>query len=381
MLIWMIVAFVFILGPLLFLHELGHFWAAKRNGIPVKEFGFGLGPRIFKLFERDGTEYTIRAIPFAAFVLMAGEEEVGIEKGVMDAPRKAKFAAFAAGPAANIIATIVLLWLAYLFGPPAFHQVSIAEVDANSPAEAAGLLVNDLILQANATEIGGAGELAAFTGEHLGQTINLLIERDGQELTTELIPRKEGEYNPDIEGPIGIRMSTLNGPPDPQNVFTAGVSAAKDFWSQIEMIARFPSMVANAARMSAEKADTGEVLAPEEDIRNYRPMGIYGILQLVGFSLKTGVMKGYLFFVFQTAAMISMALGVTKLLPIPALDGGGLAFIALDWFSETVFRRRINPEKEILFHAVGLIVLLLLMVVITWQDIVNPLIEFPTPIP
>jgi len=140
-------------------------------------------------------------------------------------------------------------------------------------------------------------------------------------------------------------------------------------------------MLVNAIQVSAEKADTGEALAPEEDIRNYRPMGIYGILQVVAFSLKTGITEGYLFFVLQTAAMISMALGTTNLLPIPALDGGRLAFIGLDWISEKLFKHKINPEKEILFHAVGLMVLLLLMVIITWQDIVNPLIQFPTPTP
>jgi regulator of sigma E protease len=82
--------------------------------------------------------------------------------------------------------------------------------------------------------------------------------------------------------------------------------------------------------------------------------------------------------------LISIALGVTNLLPLPALDGGRILFVVLDWLSEKILRRKINPEKEILVHGIGIMVLLLLMVVITWQDIVNPLIQFspsstPTP--
>jgi regulator of sigma E protease len=381
MLIWMLVAFVFMLGPVMFLHELGHFWAAKRNGIPVEEFGFGLGPKVLTLFERGGTEYTVRAIPFAAFVRLTGEQEAGIKGGLMDAPRRSKLAVFLAGPGMNIAVTLVLLWIGYLFGPPGFTRVAVAEVDPNSPAEMAGLQPDDIILKADDVEIETTDDLATYTSEHLGIPILLTIERDGSVRELEVTPRTEGEYNPEVEGPMGILMQVRTGPPAPENPFKAVASAVKDFGGQVEMIVSFPKMVIHAARVSAEKGDTGEVLLPQEDIRNFRPVGIIGILQLMGLTLQTGVTEGYIFYIFQTAALISMALGVTNLLPIPGLDGGHLFFITLDWLSEKILNRRISPEKEIIFHAVGLMVLLVLMVLITWQDIINPLIEFPTPTP
>jgi regulator of sigma E protease len=381
MLIWMVVAFVFILGPVMFIHELGHFWAAKRKGIPVEEFGFGLGPKVVTLFERGGTEYTIRAIPFAAFVRLTGEQEAGAKGGLMDAPRRSKLTVFLAGPGMNIGATLVLLWIGYLFGPPGFTQIAVAEVNPNSPAEMAGLKVDDVILRADDVEIETTNDLATYTADHLGIPMVLTIERDGRVEELAVTPRGEGEYNPENEGPIGIVMRVRAGPPAPQNLVKATGSAVKDFGSQVEMIISFPSMLIHAARISAEKGDSGEILLPQEDIRNFRPVGIVGILQLMALTLQTGVTEGYIFYIFQTAAMISMALGMTNLLPIPGLDGGHIFFVALDWLSEKILKRRISPDKEIIFHAVGLMFLLVLMVVITWQDIINPLIEFPTPTP
>jgi len=209
------------------------------------------------------------------------------------------------------------------------------------------------------------------------------VERDGREIEIELTPRTEGEYDSQVEGPIGIRMYTDAGPPDPQNVFQAGGSAVKEFGEHIEEIIHFPGMLARAWKASAERDDTGAPLSPEEDLRNFRPVGIYAILQLIALTLQTGILGGYWIFVFQMAGFFSMALGITNLLPLPALDGGRMFFAVLDWFSEKLLRRNINPEREVLVHAIGMVVLLLLMAVITWQDIVNPipLLQFPTPTP
>ena len=381
MFIWMVVAFVFILGPLLFVHELGHFWAAKRNGVPVLEFGFGLGPKLVTLFRRGETEYTIRAIPFAAFVRPAGEEDASLENSVLNAPRRVKLAFFAAGPAANIIAMLVLLWVAYLFGPPAFTRVAVMSIRPNSPAEAAGLKVNDLILQADGVKMEDTDAIQEFTQAHLGQEITWLVERDGEEVEIRVTPRKEGEYDPDIEGPIGFSMSMVDtGPPAGQNVIQAAGSTLKDFVQVLEDTVSLPGRVVQALRTASEGVD-GADIPPEEDLRYLRPLGIYGILQLIAIMLKVGVTEGYLFYVFRVAGLISMALGITNLLPIPALDGGRILFVVLDWLSECIFHRRINPEREILIHAIGLVLLLVLMAVITWQDIVDPLIQFPTPTP
>ena len=383
---WMIGAFVFILGPLLFLHELGHYWAAKKLGVPVEEFGFGLGPKLITLFTRGGTEYTIRAIPFAAFVRMAGEEEVGPEGGLMTAPRKTRFGVSAAGPGMNIIVALILLWIAYLFGPPTFTRVAITHVVQGAPADQAGLEVGDLVLQADDVVIESFDDLADHTQDNLGQPITLLIERDERERSVQLTPRGEGEYDPETEGPMGIGMGMVEtGPPAPQGILQAGRSAVNDFVGVIDGYINFPRMLARAFEARAESIETGAPVAPEEDLRNFRPIGIYGILQLISVTLETGLMEGYWIYIFRMAGFFSLVLGLSNLLPLPALDGGRILFVILDWVSEKIFRRKINPEKEVLVHAIGLVVLLLLMFVITWQDIFNPIpllqTATPTPLP
>jgi regulator of sigma E protease len=384
MFVWMLGAFVFILGPLLFLHELGHYWAAKRLGVPVEEFGFGLGPKLITLFTRNGTEYTIRAIPFAAFVRMAGEEEIGPEEGLMTAPRGTRFGVAAAGPVMNIVASLFLIWGAYLFGPPAYTRVAVTHVVPGAPADTAGLRIGDLVLQADDVVIEDFEDLAGYTQSHLGESVTLLIERDGEEKTVQLIPRREGEYDPDTEGPMGIGMGMVEtGPPVPQGVLEAGSSAIKDFAGVIEGYVNFPRMLVRALEAREESIETGIPVSPEEDLRNFRPIGIFGILQLISYPLEIGITGGYWIYIFRMAGFFSLVLGLSNLLPLPALDGGRILFVIIDWISETIFRRKINPEKEIIIHAVGLIVLLLLMFVITWQDIFNPipLLQTPTPTP
>lgn len=379
---WMIVAFLFILGPLLFLHELGHFWAAKVNGIAVEEFGFGLGPKLTTLFRRDGTDYTIRAIPFAAFVRIAGEEDPSLAEGMMNAPRRTRFLISAAGPTMNIVAVLVILWIAYLFGPPAFTRVVLTHIEASSPAEAAGLLPQDIVLQVDAIEVSSTADFGDYTATRKGQPVTLLVERNDDELEVVLTPRKDGEYDPRVEGPIGVGMRTVDaGPADSQNVFEAAGSAIREFADYVEMTAQFPGMLVRAIQAKAENAQTGAPIAPEEDLRNFRPVGIFGILQLIGATLQAGVTEGYWFYIFRVGGFISMALGTTNLLPLPGMDGGRILFVILDWLSEKILHRRINPEREVLIHALGIMVLLVLMVVITWQDIANPLIQFPSPTP
>jgi len=384
MLGWMIGAFIFILGPLMFLHEVGHFLAAKKFGIPVEEFGFGLGPKLATLFTRNGTEYTIRAIPFAAFVRLLGEEEGDSEEGLMNAPRKARFGVAAAGPLMNIVVAVVLLWVAYLFGPPALSRIAITDVVPGAPAESAGIQVGDLMLQADEVMLEHYAALADYTQTKLGQPITLLIERDGEEMTLLVTPRQKGEYDPAVEGPIGIAMRMVEtGPAVSQGFIEAGRSAMEDFVGVIEGYISFPRMLVRAFEARAESIETGTAPSPEEDLRNFRPIGIYGILQLIGVTLQTGILGGYWIYIFRMAGLFSMFLGLTNLLPLPALDGGRIFFVLLDWLSETLFRRKINPEKEMLVHGIGMMVLLLLMFVITWQDIVNPipLLQFPTPTP
>ncbi len=384
MFIWMVVAFVFILGPLMFAHELGHFWGARRFGIPVEEFGFGLGPKLVTLFKRNGTEFTLRAIPFAAFVRVAGEEDPDADEGLMNAPRQARFGVAVAGPAMNLGVALILFWMAYLIGPPALTRVAVTAVVPGAPADEAGILVGDLVLEANGNEIEDYSELADLTRENMGRPMTLHLDRDGELVTLQVTPRTEGEYDPATEGPLGIGMRMVEtGPAVSQGVIGSIKLAAEDFAGVIEGYVDFPGLLIRAFEARAENQETGAPIAPEEDLRNFRPIGIYGILQLIAMNLQSGFVEGYWIYIFRMAGVFSMLLGLTNLLPLPALDGGRMLFVAMDWFSETVFHRKINPEREVLVHAVGMVVLLVLMVVITWQDIVNPipLLQTITPTP
>jgi regulator of sigma E protease len=352
--LWAIAGFLLVLTPIVLVHELGHFWAAKLSKIKVDEFGFGLPPRMFKIAERNGTIYSVNWIPVGGFVRPAGEDNPDVPGGLASASKRARLFVLSAGSGANFIFAIFLFWLALVIGPPA---IAIDDVKPGSPAMEAGLMSGDTILQVNGEQVDNSSVLVNTVYENAGEPVELLISRNGQEMTLTIVPRRPGEFDPAVDGPLGVGLTNAT---DGQRLSTNPVDAVGGsfgfMWEYISIYGRLPSMLIN-----------GEITAQEA-----RPVSIVGISQIAGQAAESSVSTGNLYPLLSIAAFISIALGLTNLLPIPALDGGRIMFVLI----EAVRGRRIEPEREGMVHVIGMLVLLGLMAFLIVQDIFNPLIPF-----
>lgn len=347
--LWAIGGFLIILTPLVIIHELGHFWAAKLSKIRVEEFGFGLPPRAVKLFERNGTVYTLNWIPVGGFVRPAGEDNPDVPGGLAGASKKARVFVLAAGSGMNFIAALVFFWLALVLGAPA---VQISDVSPDSPAAVAGLQSGDIILKADGSLVMNSNTLVNTVFERAGMPLELLIMRDGEEIAVNVTPRRTGEYDPETEGPLGVGL--MSGPPIRRNPIDAMNGSMRFMWEYITLYVRLPSMLIN-----------GEI-SPQEA----RPVSIVGISQIAGEAAEVSANNRTLYPILTMASFISLALGITNLLPIPALDGGRILFVLI----EAIRGRRIEPEREGMVHVIGMLVLLALMAILIFQDIVNPIL-------
>jgi len=348
-LLWAIGGFLIILTPIVILHELGHFWAAKLSKIRVEEFGFGLPPRAVKLFERNGTVYSLNWIPVGGFVRPAGEDNPDVPGGLAAASKKARIFVLAAGSGMNFITAILFFWLALVLGAPA---VQVDGVNPGSPADVAGFQSGDVILKADGRMVMNSNTLINTVYDRAGLPVEVLVMRDGEEVALNVTPRRAGEYDPETEGPLGIGLAL--GPSIRRNPIDAMSGSLSFMWEYVTLYARLPSMLMN-----------GEISPAEA-----RPVSIVGISQIAGEAAETSASGRTLYPILTMASFISVALGITNLLPIPALDGGRILFVLI----EAIRGRRIEPEREGMVHVIGMLVLLVLMAVLIVQDLINPIL-------
>lgn len=350
-LFWAIGGFLIVLTPIVLVHELGHFWAARLSNIRVEEFGFGLPPRALKITERKGTIFSLNWIPLGGFVRPAGEDDPSVPGGLAGASKRARFFVLVSGAGANFIMALVVFWVSFMIGTPA---VAIAAVNSGTPAEAAGLQAGDVVLEVE-------GELAVSTSviatpmyENGGRPVDMLISRDGQKILLSVVPRQEGMYDAANEGPLGVQLSmAATGERIRRNPVAALSASGEAVWNYVALFFRVPAMLASG-EMSAQDA---------------RPLSIIGISQISGQAVEATATNRDLFPLLTMTAFINVALGLTNLLPIPALDGGRILFVLI----EAVRGRRIEPEREGMVHIVGMLVLLGLMVLLIVNDLVNPI--------
>lgn len=186
--IWTILQFIFFFGFLIFIHELGHMLVAKAVGIEVEEFGFGYPPKLAKLFTWKGTEFTLNWIPFGGFVRLKGEHEsVDEPGGLLNAPKWKRFLVLIAGATMNFIFGIILLIVMFsVAGGQDTSKVMVAEVAPNSPAQAAGLEVGDVITRVGDYDIASFEDISAATSKYLDIPVELTYERNGISNTVEI---------------------------------------------------------------------------------------------------------------------------------------------------------------------------------------------------
>jgi regulator of sigma E protease len=348
--------FIIVFGFMLFFHEGGHFLFARLFGIEVEEFGFGFPPRLVRLFTWKGTEFTLNWIPFGAFVRPKGENDPEVPGGLAAANPWKRLGVLFGGPVMNIVIGILVFSLVFMqVGAPNTSKVAIVGVSENSPAASAGLQSGDLITRIGTTDITqGMEELSAIVKANLGNEIELTYQRDGESATVKITPR----VNPPAgEGALGITMSN---PYEPITWLQALPTAGKAAYQQTVQLVTLPFQLARGS------------VSPDET-RMVGPKGMFDIYQQAHQLDKEAPSqpnKLPAVNVLWLIGTLSVALGLTNLLPIPALDGGRILFV----LPELIFHKKVPQQYENLIHFIGFALLLLLMAYITLQDFINPIV-------
>jgi regulator of sigma E protease len=342
---WALTLFLFSL--LLFVHEFGHFIMAKLTRVKVEEFGFGFPPRLLKLFAWQGTDFTVNAIPFGAFVRPRGEDDPSVEGGLAAASKRVRTAVLLGGVLANLLVAILAYTITFKIAFP--EAVVLDSVVPNAPAEQAGLQAGDKILSVDGQHIRNTQEVIAYIYDHLGTQITIRYERDGEEADAQLTPRTAW---PEDQGPSGLVLTMVYS--DRHGWLEALREGLYTMGDQVVLLLQLPAMI----------------LRGQANLSAARPVGPVGIVDVTEQIVDAARESNQWVFILNWIGMINLALAVGNILPIPALDGGRLLFVFLEW----IRGKRINPEKERMVHAYSLLILLAFMLLITYLDIFFPVI-------
>jgi len=333
-----LIEFILGLAALIFIHELGHFIAARLLNVEVEEFGIGFPPRLVKLFEHQGTVFSLNWIPLGGFVRPKGENDPEVPGGLAAASPWVRLGVLFAGPLMNILVGILIgILLFYTLGDRITDKVIVSYTTPGSPAEQAGLQPGDLFLTANDKTIDSVEKLQTLIAENLGKPVQIMIQRGEQQIAITVTPRANP---PEGEGPMGV---ALDNPTRPVSLATASYRGVYAAFENVRGILMLP------VRMIS-----GEATAQEGRLVGYK--GMYDIYQRV---------QSPLWFFM----MISISLGIMNLLPIPALDGGRILLT----LPEIIIRKRVPTKYENAIHLIGFSLLLMLLIYINLQDFLNPI--------
>ena len=356
-----VIELIIILGVMIFLHELGHFAAALLLGIPVEEFGFGYPPKMLTLFHWRDTEFTLNWIPFGGFVRPRGEDDVEVEGGIESQPPWKRLIMLLAGATMNFITGILVF--AILFtqtGGVEVKGILVSQVLEDSPAEEAGLLAEDVILSANGMPMYDLDEMINIIDMSPNQELIFEIERAGEVFDLPITPALVDEGDGQIGAGLTYAVNEV-----PLNIFQATGYSFRTVGEMIKLTIQVPSMLISG-QVSAEEA---------------RISGPVGIGQMLGQAREadieqqqTGQADAFFANTMWLVGAIAVGLGFANLLPLPALDGGRIVFVLLEW----IFGRRLNPKLETVIHGVGFILIIALSFIVALNDIFNP-VNLPLP--
>jgi regulator of sigma E protease len=347
-----ILSFVLVMGVIVFVHELGHFISAKRSNIIVDEFGLGMPPRVVKLAERDGTIYSLNALPIGGFVRMRGEDDPTIPGSFAAASKKARTLTLLAGALMNFALAIVLFASrTAIMGVPDTTRTGalVAVVAVGSPAEQAGLRPEDRIVMAGDTQIDSLQALQNHTQQHKGELVTYVIARsvDGAETLTKvaMTPRVNP---PEGQGALGIQIGEA----------MRRATLGEIIWSGLQMTGQIIWLTFSLPVM---------LLTQGASIGELGLMGPVGIAATTGDVVRSAIATDTLLPVIWFTGLLSVAIGITNLLPIPGLDGGRLIFVVV----EAIRGKRVEPAQEGLIHLLGIGVLLFLVGIVTIREVTS----------
>lgn len=351
--------FLVILTILVFVHEWGHYWIARRAGVKVEVFSIGFGPELFGWTAKDGTRWKFCALPLGGYVKMFGDmnpASVGIDDRPMTAaerrgafqyqPLRWRAAIVAGGPLANFLFAILVLTGLFTFvGQPVTPSVIGAVVDG-APAASAGLAVGDKVLTVDGQSVGRFEDIQRIVQARPGQRLPVEVERGGERLTLTVT--------------AGVRTveDRFGGT---QQLGYFGIGAG-----QGQMVKHDPLTAATQAVSETWNITTGTLHALGQMIRGERDTkeigGVLRIAQMSGEVAKTSTVS-----VLWFLALLSINLGLINLMPVPVLDGGHLLYYA----AEGIMRRPLGKRVQEVGAAIGLTAILGLMVFATWNDLVQ----------
>jgi regulator of sigma E protease len=344
-----LVYFIILLGVLIFVHELGHFIAAKSMGVRVVTFSLGFGPRIVGKKIGD-TDYRLSAFPLGGYVRMTGDDPSQAptkeERPYSFLTQKTwkKIAIVGAGPLFNLVFAIGILWIVFTAGVPVIDPV-LGELKRGYPAEAAGLKSGDRIISINGATVDNWESMAEIITGSGGKPLEFVIMRDNAKTTVEVVPVFE-EGLSDIMTPQKKYMIGITPSGDYHVVKYGVLSAAAEGFSETGRLIYLTFLVIG-------KMFTGEVA-----LNNLG--GPILIAKVAGEAARLGIMP-YIHFM----ALISINLAILNLLPVPVLDGGHLLFFTI----EGIIRRPINLRVKEIALQIGLGILVLLMIMAFYFDI------------
>jgi regulator of sigma E protease len=332
------------LAVLMIVHEGGHYFAARKFGMRVVRFSIGFGPTIWRHKPKGSpTVYQVALIPFLAYVQIAGmnpyeESDPADRASYANASLWARVVTIAAGPLTNYFFASVLIFFGLLIGGKEVpDDASMRVVVEPGPAQAAGLVTGDRIVEVNGATVRNWEELRKSISAHPGEPVDLSLIHDGQTMHKFVTPGPRGDKD---EGLIHVRM--------PMHVEPVRVGEAA-----VMSIIAPPEFVYENVRA------IGRVLAGKEKLQVNGPVGI---VRETARQARTG--PGVL---LQFLGMLSAYLGAFNLLPFPALDGGRLLFLGV----EAVSRRKADAKLEARVHAIGLLMLLTLIAFVTYADVIS----------
>lgn len=369
------IVFILIFGLLIFVHELGHFFVARKNGVRVNEFGFGFPPRVVSfqkiggkikwLFgpkakpEDDSTIFSLNLIPLGGFVDIFGEKGEEKENRESFASRSiaARSRIVVAGVLMNFLLAYFLLSAGHFIGLPTIIdekispesardiKIQIIEVRPDSPAFSAGLKAGDEIVElrdnSDLAKISEIEPVQEFINSRKGKEIIMVLKRGGAVFDKKITPRLE---TPEGEGAVGIAMAKIGIVSQP--FYLAPLKGAETFFNLMKMT------LSAFGRALTQLFTDGSVIAELS--------GPVGIAVLINQATKLGFI-----YILQFTALLSLNLAIINLLPFPALDGGRLLFFGI----EKIKGSPVSEKFENIVHTAGFVILILLMILITIRDV------------
>lgn len=338
-----IIIALIIFSLIILFHELGHFLLAKFNGVTVLEFSLGMGPRILSK-EWRGTRYSLKLLPFGGSCMMLGEDEEAGEEGSFGSKSVwARISVIAAGPIFNFI--MAFLASVVVIAMVGYDPADVYKVYEDYPAAEAGIQAGDIITKINGKNIHVAREVTNYVSFHQGETYTVTYERDGEShvAVVEPVQNENGKYI------MGLVAGSTYKKGNVLTTLKYSVYEVK-YWIDLTL-------------ESLKMLFKGQVGVKEMS-------GPVGVVNVIGETYTESAkisMFAVIVNMLNIAILLSANLGVMNLLPIPALDGGRLVFLVI----EAIRGKRVNPEREGMVHFIGLMALMVLMVVVLYNDVMR----------